>query len=130
MIRNGPNTPVGPSTGAVDMSALRPLGSAGSAMWGRIWAGNDGTLLDMDASVVQLLCESVDERQQIRERVLVDGDWRDRVALRSLDASIAKGLHMLGLTPMARHRLGSRVRPVPAGVLDELRARRRPEYSD
>jgi hypothetical protein len=74
-----------------------------------------------------MLCECVDERQALRLSVFTEGNWRDRVALRTLDASIEQMLTMLGLNPLARHRLGSRVRSAPSGVLDELRARRRRE---
>jgi hypothetical protein len=107
------------------MEPLDVLGSAGSALWGRVWAANDGTLLNIDAHLVQMLCESVDERSTLRERVVGGGDWRDRVALRTLDAEISKMLHLLGLDPLARHRLGGRARSsAPSGVLDELRAKR------
>ena len=112
--------------GPPDMEPLQTLGAAGLALWGRIWAANDGTLLNIDSHVVQMLCECADERQLLRTRVFVEGEWRDRVALRTLDAEIEKMLTMLGLNPLARHRLGSRVRSAPSGVLAELRARRRP----
>ena len=125
MTRKGPNRAVGVFVGPPDMEPLDVLGSAGSALWGRVWAANDGTLLNIDAHLVQMLCESVDERSTLRERVVGGGDWRDRVALRTLDAEISKMLHLLGLDPLARHRLGGRARSsAPSGVLDELRAKR------
>ena len=126
MPRKGANQHVGVFVGPPDMEPLQTLGAAGLALWGRIWAANDGTLLNIDAHIVQMLCECVDERQLLRSRVFVEGEWRDRVALRTLDAEIEKMLTMLGLNPLGRHRLGGRVRSAPAGVLDELRARRRP----
>jgi hypothetical protein len=86
--------------GPPDMEPLHTLGAAGSALWGRIWAANDGTLLNIDAHIVQMLCECVDERQLLRSRVFVEGEWRDRVALRTLDAEIEKMLTMLGLNPL------------------------------
>ena len=126
MSRKGVNQHVGVFVGPPDMVPLHPLGVAGLALWGRVWAENDGTLLNIDSHVVQLLCESVDERVALRLRVFTEGSWRDRVALRTLDGEIEKMLGLLGLNPLARHRLGSRVRSAPSGVLDELRARRRP----
>ena len=126
MPRKGANQHVGVFVGPADMVPLHPLGVAGLALWKRVWAENDGTLLNIDSHVVQLLCESVDERQALRLRVFTEGDWRDRVALRTLEKSIEEMLGLLGLNPMSRHRLGSRVRSAPSGVLDELRARRRP----
>ena len=127
MPRKGSNQAVGVFVGPPDMEPLQTLGAAGLALWGRIWAANDGTLLNIDSHVVQMLCECVDERQALRLSVFTEGNWRDRVALRTLDASIEQMLTMLGLNPLARHRLGSRVRSAPSGVLDELRARRRRE---
>ena len=107
------------------MEPLDVLGPAGSALWGRVWGSNNGTLLNIDASMVQMLCESVDERSMLRERVAGGGDWRDRVALRTLDGEISKMLHLLGLDPTSRARLGGRARSsAPSGVLDELRAKR------
>lgn len=126
MTRKGSNQAVGVFVGPPDMEPLDVLGPAGSALWGRIWAANDGTLLNIDSHVVQMLCECVDERVALRLRVFTENNWRDRVALRTLDASIEQMLSMLGLNPLARHRLGGRVRSAPSGVLDELRARRRP----
>jgi len=127
MTRKGSNKHVGVFVGPPDMNPLHPLGVAGLALWKRVWAANDGTLLNIDSHLVQMLCECVDERQALRLSVFTEGDWRDRVALRTLDAEIEKMLGMLGLNPLARHRLGSRVRSAPTtNVLDELRARRRP----
>ena len=124
MTRKGANQHVGVFVGPADMIPLHPLGVAGLALWKRVWAANDGTLLNIDSHVVQLLCESVDERVALRLRVFTEGNWRDRVALRTLEKSIEEMLGLLGLNPMSRHRLGSRVRSAPAGVLDELRRKR------
>ena len=124
MARKPVNQHVGVFVGPADMIPLHPLGVAGLALWKRVWAANDGTLLNIDSHVVQLLCESVDERVALRLRVCTEGDWRDRVALRTLEKSIEEMLGLLGLNPMSRHRLGSRVRSAPAGVLDELRRKR------
>ena len=126
MPRKGPNRAVGVFVGPPDMEPLDELGPEGLALWGRVWGSNNGTLLNIDASMVHMLCESVDERSTLRDRVLVVGEWRDRVALRTLDAQIAKMLHLLGLNPISRARLGPRLGPAPSGLLDELRARRRP----
>ena len=126
MTRKGANQHVGVFVGPADMVPLHPLGVAGLALWRRVWAANDGTLLNIDSHIVQMLCECVDERVALRTRVFVEGDWRDRVALRTLDGEIEKMLTMLGLNPLGRHRLGARVRSASSGVLDDLRARRRP----
>ena len=100
------------------------LGEAGSALWVRTWA-DTAWLSEMDHGVVLLLAESEDERQALRACVMAGtGTWRDRVALRQLDGQIRAYLTVLGLTPMARHRLGASARTGPQSVLDELRAKR------
>ena len=100
------------------------LGEAGKAAWARTWADTPW-LTDVDYDVVLLLSESEDERQALRALVMGDtGTWRDRVALRQLDAQIRALLTLLGLTPMARHRLGASARTGATSVIDELRAKR------
>ena len=100
------------------------LGEAGKAAWTRTWADTPW-LTEVDHGVVLLLAESEDERQALRAGVMAGtGTWRDRVALRQLDAQIRAYLTLLGLTPMARHRLGASARTGATSVLDELRAKR------
>ncbi len=100
------------------------LGEAGQAAWTRTWADTPW-LTEADHGVVLLLAESEDERQALRAGVMAGtGTWRDRVALRQLDAQIRAYLTLLGMTPMARHRLGASARTGPTSVLDELRAKR------
>ena len=100
------------------------LGEAGKGAWVRTWADTPW-LTEVDYDVVLLLSESEDERQALRALVMAGtGTWRDRVALRQLDAQIRALLTLLGLTPMARHRLGASARTGPTSVLDELRAKR------
>ena len=49
----------------------------------------------------------MDERSQLRLQVLRGtGDWRDRVALRSLDAQLQTMLSLLGMSPTDRTKLG------------------------
>jgi hypothetical protein len=100
------------------------LGEAGQAAWTRTWADTPW-LTEVDYDVVLLLSESEDERQVLRACVMAGtGTWRDRVALRQIDAQIRAYLTLLGLTPMARHRLGASARTGATSVLDELRAKR------
>ena len=119
--------PVAPPTPVlVGTPALPPagLGEAGKAAWTRTWADTPW-LTEADHGVVLLLSESEDERQALRAGVMAGtGTWRDRVALRQLDAQIRAYLTLLGLTPMARHRLGASARTGPTSVIDELRAMR------
>jgi phage terminase small subunit len=68
----------------------------------------------LDFEHVALLCESVDERQVLRERVMgPDPDVKDRAALRAVDAQVTAMLSALGLNPAGRQSLA-----VPAGSAD------------
>ena len=104
---------------------LRPLGEEGRALWSRVWSsGASWIAATTDIEVVQILCESMDERQQLREVVMAGGaDWRDRVALRNLEAEIKSLLSILAFNPTDRTRLGlGEVRQ--ESKLEALRARR------
>ena len=105
--------------------ALRPLGEQGQALWSRLWTSGAAWISPTtDIELVQLLCESMDERQMLREVVMAGGaDWRDRVALRNLEAEIKSMLSILAFTPTDRTRLGvGEVRQ--ESKLEALRARR------
>jgi hypothetical protein len=101
----------------------RPLGSEGRKFWDRVWGLRKNwidTAVDLDH--VALLCESMDERMGLRIAVLRDGSWRDRVALRALDAQIAALMASLALNPTDRKALS--VGGEARGKLAELRAAR------
>lgn len=102
---------------------LRPLGSEGTKLWERIWtSGARWISPSTDIELVQLVCEAMDERTQLRVTVLRGSDWRDRVALRSLEGDLRGMLSALGMTPTDRTRLG--VAEVRAeSVLEQLRSR-------
>jgi len=104
---------------------LRPLLVEGRRMWDRIWSRGAVWLSPAsDAEVVQMLAEAMDERVALRAVVLSeDADWRDRIALRSLDGQIHSLLSSLGFTPTDRAKMGvAEVRQV--SKLDALRARK------
>lgn len=94
--------------GQVDVpEPVRPLGQAGLMFWQRVWAvGFAWISPHTDIELLQMVCEQIDERQALRVRVLRDGDWRDRTALRALDAQVLDCLSLLGFTPVDRARLG------------------------
>jgi hypothetical protein len=86
---------------------VRPLGQVGLAFWQRVWSvGFAWISPQTDIELLQMVCEQIDERQALRVRVLRDGDWRDRTALRALDAQVLDCLSLLGFTPVDRARLG------------------------
>lgn len=103
---------------------LRPLGDEGARMWQRIWTGGAVWLAPgSDIELVQLACETVDERCSLREFVLSgSAEWRDRVALRNLDDQIKAHLSALGFTPIDRTRMGVAEVRVES-KLEQLRAR-------
>lgn len=103
---------------------LRPLGKEGTRAWERVWALRRRWIdTDLDIEHVQLLCEAMDERVALRVKVLQSSDWRDRVALRALDAQVNDMLGRLGLTPADRERV-STGGPAEGGKLAALRAAR------
>jgi hypothetical protein len=103
----------------------RPLGEQGGNLWARVWSsGGTWVAPGTDSELVLLLCEAMDERVQLRTRVLEEGDWRDRVALRALDGQVVSMLSALGFTPTERSRLG--VAEVTAqSKLEEMLSKRR-----
>jgi hypothetical protein len=102
----------------------RPLGSAGRALWDRVWGAGATWLAELvDAEQVLILCEQADERAQLRVKVLKDGEWRERAALRALDAQVMDGLALLGFNPVDRSRLGVAEVKAPS-ALDQIAARR------
>lgn len=88
---DGPKLPPTPARPArlEPPSAPRPLGPAGLGLWERAWRESS---TPPDADSLLQLCEQTDERVALRVRVLRDGDWHDRGALRALDAQVSAGL--------------------------------------
>jgi hypothetical protein len=107
---------------------MRPLGVIGRALWDRVWAAGATWLADrIDAETLLIICEQMDERQQLRGSVLRDGNWRDRAALRALDLQVMAGLGLLGFNPTDRARLA--VAEVEPSALDAFMARRQKRTS-
>lgn len=105
----------------------RPLGPEGMRLWKRIWeAGRAWVSPTSDIEHVLILCETMDERSQLRLNVLRGSDWRDRVALRSIDGQLTSMLSALGFNPIDRSRLGI-AEVQAASKIDQLLARRRGE---
>lgn len=105
----------------------RPLGSEGQKLWDRIWnAGRGWVSPTTDIEHVLILCESMDERTVLRLAVLRGSDWRDRVALRTLDHQLTSMLSALAFNPVDRTRLGV-AEIKEASALDNLIAKRQPK---
>lgn len=103
---------------------LRELFTEGRRMWERVWtSGATWLSVTTDIELVQMLCESMDERESLRAVVLSgEADWRDRVALRNIEGQIHSWLSVLGWNPSDRGKLGvAEVRELTA--LERLRAK-------
>jgi len=87
----------------------RPIATAfGRRMWDAVWsAGASWLKLGMDAEIVLMACEAIDERVQLRNQVMLNtGSWRERRGLRELDRQIASLLGQIGFSPTDRANLG------------------------
>jgi hypothetical protein len=70
-----------------------------------------------------MTCEMIDERWNLRVRVMTDNDPKDRRGLRELDRAIVSNLSLLGFSPSDRSRLGiAEVKKM--SKLEELMARK------
>jgi hypothetical protein len=85
----------------------RPLLKYGREFWDKVWgAGLTWVSPNTDAELLLMTCELVDERWNLRVKVMQSGDWRERRALREIDSRIISNLSLLGFTPADRSRLG------------------------
>lgn len=85
----------------------RPLGSHGKQFWDRVWTmGSTWISSSTDYETMLMTAEMIDERWNLRVKVMTEGQAKDRRALRDLDRAIQSQLASLGLTPADRSRLG------------------------
>jgi hypothetical protein len=85
----------------------RPLLKYGKEFWDKVWgSGLSWISANTDAELLLMTCELVDERWNLRVRVMQSNDWRERRALRELDDRIIRNLSLLGFTPADRSKLG------------------------
>ena len=85
----------------------RPLLKYGLEFWEKVWgSGLSWISANTDAELLLMTCELVDERWNLRVRVMQSNDWRERRALRELDDRIIRNLSLLGFTPADRSKLG------------------------
>lgn len=102
----------------------RPLLKYGMQLWERIWEmGHSWISPQSDIELLLVTCECIDERWNLRVKVMQTDDARLRRGLRELDRLIVSNLSLLGFSPTDRSRLGlAEVRSRSA--MDELEARR------
>ena len=83
------------------------LGPEGLQVWEKVTAAAPWLWNGVDDLALQILCEQIDERVELRGLVMSgEGSSRDRSALRALEKQIAGNLSLLGFTPSDRARLG------------------------
>lgn len=101
----------------------RPLLKYGQQLWDRVWGLGANWISDKtDLELLVMTCEMVDERWNLRIKVMKTDDPRLRRGLRELERQIVSNLSLLGFSPTDRSKLG--VAEVKAmSKLDELRAR-------
>lgn len=103
----------------------RPLVTeAAKAMWDRVWSmGQTWLSPQTDIELLLMTCEMVDERWNLRIKVLTDNRPEERKGLRDLERQLVANLSLLGFTPTDRSRLGvAEVKRV--SKIEELRARK------
>ena len=102
----------------------RPLGTYGRKLWDRIWSNGISWISPVtDVELLLMTCEMIDERWNLRAKVIKDGVAADARRLDRLSQLIISNLSLLGFTPADRTRLG--VAEVKAkSKLEELMARR------
>lgn len=103
----------------------RPLVTqAAKDLWERTWSmGQTWLSPSTDIELLLITCELIDERWNLRIKVLQDNRPEERRGLRELEKQIVNNLSLLGFTPTDRSRLGvAEVKRV--SKLEELRAKR------
>ena len=104
----------------------RPLLKYGREFWDKVWLnGLQWISPNSDAEILLITCELIDERWNLRVKVMQSGDWRERRGLRDIDSRIISNLSLLGFTPADRSKLG--VAEVKAISKMELLKRRQAE---
>ena len=85
----------------------RPLLEPGREMWEKVWLSGARWISPYtDNELLLMTCEMVDERWNLRIRVLKDNSPKDRKGLRDLEKLIIHNLSLLGFSPADRTRLG------------------------
>ncbi|CAB4154223.1 hypothetical protein UFOVP631_13 [uncultured Caudovirales phage] len=102
----------------------RPLLKYGRELWDKVWdTGINWISPNTDTELLLMTCEMIDERWNLRVRVMTENDPKDRRGLRELDRAIVSNLSLLGFSPSDRSRLGiAEVKKM--SKLEELMARK------
>lgn len=106
----------------------RPLLKYGQELWDKVWnMGATWISPNTDTELLLMTCEMIDERWNLRVKVMQTDDARLRRGLRELDRQIVSNLSLLGFSPADRSRLG--VAEVKArSKLEELMAKKNERF--
>ena len=92
-------------------------------MWNRIWSiGKVWVSAQTDIELLQILCELLDERAELRIILGETQSPEHRKALRDLERTIISIMSLLGFTPSDRSRLGV-AEVTRLSKVEELRAK-------
>lgn len=85
----------------------RPLLKYGRELWDNVWGmGVNWISPNTDSELLLMTCEMIDERWNLRVKVMNTDDSKLRRGLRELDKQIVSNLSLLGFSPSDRSRLG------------------------
>jgi hypothetical protein len=102
----------------------RPLLKYGQELWDKVWSmGATWISPNTDSELLLMTCEMIDERWNLRVKVMQTDDARLRRGLRELDRQIVSNLSLLGFSPADRSRLGV-AEVKAASKLEELMLRK------
>jgi hypothetical protein len=106
------------------VAPLRPLLEAGTQLWEETFKYAPW-IARTDAALLQLTCEQIDRREQMRELMVGLGpdDWHMFKQLNDIEVQVVKGFSLLGFSPADRTRLGL-VSAKTKSRLEELMARK------
>jgi len=131
MLGNPGRRPLPESSALVQLNGIdeipepsRPLLKYGREFWDKIWSmGNTWISFNSDSELLLMTCEMIDERWNLRIKVMQNDEPRLRRGLRELDRQIISNLSLLGFTPSDRSRLGV-AEVKAASKLEELKLRK------
>ncbi len=85
----------------------RPLLQPGLELWNRVWsAGASWISPQTDLELLLMTCEMVDERWNLRIKVMQSNNMQMARRLDNLSRLVVSNLSLLGFTPSDRSRLG------------------------
>ena len=131
MLGNPGRRPLPESSALVQLNSVteipepsRPLLKYGREFWDKIWSmGSTWISFNSDSELLLMTCEMIDERWNLRIKVMQNDEPRLRRGLRELDRQIISNLSLLGFTPSDRSRLGV-AEVKAASKLEELKLRK------